>query len=70
MLTGVYVAVAAFEIALGKDVEENVGGVSGEGDGLGQSHIFESKRLIFFLAVINSSLVSRRRIDMYSANMR
>lgn len=70
MLTGIYVAVAALEIAPGEDVKENVGGVSGEGDGLGQSHNFESKRLIFFLDVINSSLVSRRRIDMYSANIR
>ena len=54
----------------GQDVEENVGRVSREGSRLGQGHIFVSRRLIFFLAVINSSLVRRRRIDIYSANIR
>jgi hypothetical protein len=35
MLLWVDIAVATIEIALGEDMEENVGGVSGKGNGLG-----------------------------------
>jgi hypothetical protein len=70
MLPGVDVAMAAFEIAFSEDMKKNIGGIFGEGNGFRPDHILVSKRLIFFLAVISSSLVARRRIDMYSANIR
>ena len=35
MLPWVDIAMATFEVALGENVEKNVGGVSGKGNGLG-----------------------------------
>ena len=70
VLHWINITMVTLEITLGEDVEEYVGGVSRERNGLGYGHILASKRLIFFLAVINSSLVRRRRIDIYSANIR
>ena len=70
MLLGINVAVPASEIALGEDVKKKIGGMLGEGDGFSNGHIFSIKRLTFFLAIISSSLVARKRMDINSANMR
>ena len=70
MLYGIDVAVTTVEVAAGKNVKKDIGGLPGKGNCVGSGHIWATNRLIFFLAEISSSLVDRSRIDIYSAKIR